>query len=57
MVGKLGSNALDLSLDEFRALVKGRRGAIKAFLLGQDRIASIGNVYVQTALWKAKIHP
>jgi formamidopyrimidine-DNA glycosylase len=57
MVGKLGPNALDLSLEEFRALLKGRRGAIKAFLLDQDRIAGIGNVYVQTPLWKAKIHP
>ena len=57
MVGKLGPNALDLSLEEFRALLKGRRGAIKTFLLEQDRIAGIGNVYVQTPLWKAKIHP
>jgi formamidopyrimidine-DNA glycosylase len=57
MVGKLGPNALDLSLDEFRALLKGRRGAIKTFLLDQSRIAGIGNVYVQTPLWKAKIHP
>jgi len=29
MVGKLGPNAIDLSLDEFRGLLKGRRGAIK----------------------------
>jgi formamidopyrimidine-DNA glycosylase len=57
MVGKLGPNALDLSLDEFRALLKGRRGAIKTFLLDQDRIAGIGNVYVRTPLWKAKIYP
>jgi formamidopyrimidine-DNA glycosylase len=34
-----------------------RRGTIKAFLLDQDRIAGIGNVYVQTPLWQAKIHP
>jgi formamidopyrimidine-DNA glycosylase len=57
MVGKLGPNAVDLSLEGFRALLKGRRGAIKTFLLDQDRIAGIGNVYVQTPLWKAKIHP
>ena len=57
MVGKLGPNALDLSLEEFRALLNGRRGAIKTFLLDQDRIAGIGNVYVQTPLWRAKIHP
>jgi formamidopyrimidine-DNA glycosylase len=57
MVGRLGPNALDLSLDQFRTLLQGRRGAIKTFLLDQDRIAGIGNVYVQTPLWKAKIHP
>ena len=57
MVGKLGPHFLDVSLEEFRGLLKGRRGAIKAFLLDQDRIAGIGNVYVQTPLWKAKIHP
>jgi formamidopyrimidine-DNA glycosylase len=57
MVGKLGPGALDLSLDAFCALLSGRRGAIKAFLLDQHRIAGIGNVYVQTPLWKAKIHP
>lgn len=57
MVGKLGPHALDLSQEEFRGLLKGRRGTIKAFLLDQDRIAGIGNVYVQTPLWRAKIHP
>jgi formamidopyrimidine-DNA glycosylase len=57
MIGKLKSNAMDLSLQEFRALLKGRRGAIKTFLLDQDHIAGIGNVYVQTPLWRAKIHP
>ena len=57
IVGKLGPHFLDVSLEEFRGLLKGRRGAIKAFLLDQDRIAGIGNVYVQTPLWKAKIHP
>ena len=57
MVGRLGPHALDLSLDEFRVLLKGRRGAIKTFLLDQDRVAGIGNVYVQTPLWRAKIHP
>jgi formamidopyrimidine-DNA glycosylase len=57
MVGKLGPNALDLSLDEFRALLKGRRGAIKTFLLDQDRVAGIGNVYIQDPLFKAWVHP
>jgi formamidopyrimidine-DNA glycosylase len=37
--------------------LRGRRGAIKPFLLDQKRIAGIGNVYVQNPLFKAGIHP
>jgi formamidopyrimidine-DNA glycosylase len=43
MTVRLGPNALDLTLAEFRALLRGRRGAIKPFLLNQKRIAGIGN--------------
>jgi formamidopyrimidine-DNA glycosylase len=57
MTAGLGPNALDLSLDAFRELLKGRRGGIKSFLLNQKRIAGIGNVYVQDPLFKAGIHP
>lgn len=57
MTAHLGPNVLDLTLDEFRALLRGRRGAIKPFLLNQRRIAGIGNVYVQDPLFKAGIHP
>ena len=57
MTAKLGPDALDLSLDEFRALLRGRRGGIKAFLLNQARIAGIGNVYIQDPLFKARVHP
>jgi formamidopyrimidine-DNA glycosylase len=57
MTAKLGPNALDLTLEAFRALLRGRRGGIKSFLLNQSRIAGIGNVYVQDPLFKAKIHP
>jgi formamidopyrimidine-DNA glycosylase len=37
--------------------LRGRRGAIKPFLLDQKRIAGIGNVYVQDPLFKAGGHP
>jgi formamidopyrimidine-DNA glycosylase len=57
MTAKLGPNAMDLTLDEFRVLLHGRRGAIKPFLLNQKRINGIGNVYVQDPLFKAGIHP
>jgi formamidopyrimidine-DNA glycosylase len=54
---RLGPNALSLTLDQFRELLRGRRGAIKSFLLNQHHIAGIGNVYVQDPLFKAGIHP
>lgn len=57
MTVRLGPNALDLTLDEFRALLHSRRGGIKSFLLDQGRIAGIGNVYVQDPLFLAKVHP
>jgi formamidopyrimidine-DNA glycosylase len=57
MTAQLGPNVLDLTLDEFRGLLRGRRGAVKTFLLDQKRIAGIGNVYVQDPLFKAGLHP
>jgi formamidopyrimidine-DNA glycosylase len=57
MIARLGPHALDLTLDQFRASLHGRRGAIKSFLLDQSRIAGIGNVYVQDPLFKARLHP
>jgi formamidopyrimidine-DNA glycosylase len=57
MTAKLGPNALDLSLDQFRELLSRRRGGIKSFLVSQSRIAGIGNVYIQDPLFKAENHP
>lgn len=38
-------------------LTRGRRAPIKAFLLDQRRIAGVGNIYADEALWRARIHP
>ncbi len=38
-------------------LVAGRRAPVKAFLLDQRRIAGIGNIYADEALWRARINP
>jgi len=57
MTAKLGPNALDVTADDLRAMLQGRRGRIKSFLLNQSRLAGIGNVYVQAPLFKAGIHP
>ena len=48
--------------DEFTAahlfqLTRGRRTPIKAFVLDQKRIAGVGNIYADEALFRARIHP
>jgi formamidopyrimidine-DNA glycosylase len=35
----------------------GRRAPVKAVLLDQRRLAGIGNIYADEALWRARIHP
>jgi len=57
MTAKLGPNAIDVFIDEFRELLVGRRGRIKSFLLDQSKIAGIGNAYVHDILFRAKLHP
>ncbi len=57
MTARLGPDALGLTRAAFGELLRGRRGAIKYFLLNQRRIAGIGNVYVQDPLFQAGVHP
>jgi formamidopyrimidine-DNA glycosylase len=57
MVSQLGPDFCGVSLDEFRELLRGRRGGIKSYLLNQKRVAGIGNVYVQDPLFRAGVHP
>jgi formamidopyrimidine-DNA glycosylase len=68
----LGAEALDeffasrLGLEPFdqrftaahlRDQTRGRTAPIKAFLLGQRRIAGVGNIYADEALFRAGVHP
>jgi formamidopyrimidine-DNA glycosylase len=43
--------------EHLRALARGRTTPIKAFLLDQRRIAGVGNIYADEALFRAGIHP
>jgi formamidopyrimidine-DNA glycosylase len=36
---------------------RGRKAPVKAFLLDQRRVAGVGNIYADEALFRAKIHP
>lgn len=41
----------------FQRMLVGRRGRIKSLLLNQRFLAGLGNIYVNEALWRARIHP
>lgn len=53
----LGPEPLEVGLPEFKAILKARRGRIKSVLLDQTRIAGVGNIYADEALFEARIHP
>ncbi len=57
MTATLGPNAIGLSSQDFGALLKGRRGQLKSFLLDQSNIAGIGNFYIHDILFLARLHP
>jgi formamidopyrimidine-DNA glycosylase len=47
----------DFTPDALRALATKKKQPVKAFLLTQQRIAGVGNIYADEALFIAKIHP
>jgi formamidopyrimidine-DNA glycosylase len=47
----------DFTAEALRAMARGRKQPVKAFLLNQERIAGVGNIYADEALFRARIHP
>lgn len=58
-IAKLGVEPLEAYFSErvFAGLLKGRRGAVKKWLLDQSLIAGIGNIYADEACFYAGISP
>lgn len=56
---RLGPEPLDPAFtpDVLKERASGRKAPVKAFLLDQSRIAGIGNIYADEALFRARIHP
>ena len=56
---RLGVEPLEgeLTAEALCELASGRRAPLKSFLLNQARIAGIGNIYADEALWRARLHP
>jgi formamidopyrimidine-DNA glycosylase len=52
-----GPDPLEVTADDFAQLLGARRGRIKAMLLNQRILRGLGNIYVDEALHRARIHP
>lgn len=57
--GALGAEPLDeaFTSTELSALVRASRRPVKAILMDQKRLAGVGNIYANEALWRAGIDP
>lgn len=54
---KLGEDALVITEKEFLAKAAGKKSTIKGFLLNQNHIAGVGNLYADEICYQTKIHP
>ncbi len=54
---RLGVDALRVTGGVLREITRGRRAPVKAVLLDQARIAGVGNIYADEALFRAGIRP
>lgn len=53
----LGPDAATVSVKELREALDGGRGSLKARLLDQSRVAGLGNLLTDEALWRAGLAP
>jgi formamidopyrimidine-DNA glycosylase len=56
---RLGLEPFDpaFTVEHLRALARNCRAPVKAFLLDQRKVAGVGNIYADEALFRARIHP
>ncbi len=47
----------ELTPERVLELAEDRKAPLKSFLLTQSRVAGIGNIYADEALWRARLHP
>jgi formamidopyrimidine-DNA glycosylase len=59
LASRLGLEPFDegFTVEHLRELARGRTAPIKAFLLDQRKIAGVGNIYADEALFRAGVHP
>jgi formamidopyrimidine-DNA glycosylase len=47
----------EFTVEALGAMAAGRKAPLKSFLLDQSRIAGVGNIYADEALYRARLHP
>ncbi len=52
-----GSEPLDIMIEDFIALFRGRKTPIKSALLNQKLLSGVGNIYADESLFRAKVRP
>ena len=59
LAARLGVEPLgpDFTSAHLYALTRASRAPVKAFLLDQRKVAGVGNIYADEALFRARIHP
>jgi formamidopyrimidine-DNA glycosylase len=59
VAARMGLEPFDelFTAEHLRGLAKGSRAPIKALLLDQRKIAGVGNIYADEALFRAGVHP
>ena len=59
LAARLGLEPFDagFTVEHLHALTRRSRAPIKAFLLDQTKVAGVGNIYADEALFRARIHP
>ena len=55
--GRLGPDAQKIDEAQFLAALKARRGAVKSWLMNQQFLSGLGNIYADEALFLARVHP
>jgi formamidopyrimidine-DNA glycosylase len=53
----LGPDAREISEEQFQKALRGRRGPLKSWLMNQQMLAGVGNIYADEALYFARLHP
>jgi formamidopyrimidine-DNA glycosylase len=57
LAARLGPDALEIDARTLLEKLRSSRAAIKAALMDQRRLAGLGNIYAEEALYRAGIHP